>query len=107
MSLLDLKAGFHNVPLTYETSLKVSFVCHKGRYKWLRMPFGLQEAPAHFQMVMESILGEDLPVSVYLDDIGLRGNDLDLLLQQTLEAIRRLAAAGCMLNLGKSVIGTT
>ena len=60
---------------------------------------------------MESILGRpgetSLPVSIYLDDIGLRGDDMDQLLADSVTAIGRLAEAGCMINLAKSVIGTT
>ena len=60
---------------------------------------------------MESILGcngeSHLPISVYLDDIGVRGNHLDQLLDDTATTIERLTLAGCMINLSKSVVGTT
>ena len=46
-------------------------------------------------------------MSIYLDDIGLRGDDMDQLLADSVTAIGRLAEAGCMINLAKSVIGTT
>ena len=82
--MVDLKAGFHNVLLDYETSLMMTFVTHMGKFRWLRMPFGLQNAPNHFQWVMESILHEEgtekLPTNIYLDDVGLKGDDLDILL---------------------------
>ena len=41
LSVVDLKAGYHNIPLTPATQLKVCFNTHRGKYKWLRMPFGL------------------------------------------------------------------
>ena len=47
-SLIDLKAGYHNIPFDPETNKYAIFTCHKGKYKWLRMPFGLTNAPAHF-----------------------------------------------------------
>ena len=67
MSLLDLKAGFHNVPLDEGTQLKTVFTTPLGRYKWLRMPFGLTQAPAHFQWVMRQVLGDEF--NIYLDDV--------------------------------------
>ena len=82
--MVDLKAGFHNVSLDYKTSLMTTFVTHMGKFRWLRMPFGLQNAPNHFQWVMESILHEEgtekLPTNIYLDDVGLKGDDLGILL---------------------------
>ena len=41
VSLIDLKAGFHNIVMDKEASYYSMFVCHRGKYRWLRMPFGL------------------------------------------------------------------
>jgi hypothetical protein len=106
---VDLKAGYHNIPLTEETQLKVCFNTHRGKFKWLRMPFGLQNAPAHFQWVMETILNDPeaerkLPTNIYLDDVGVKGDSIPSLLSDTVAAIARLAGAGLMVNLSKSVI---
>lgn len=73
------------------------------------MPFGLQNAPAHFQWVMETILNKDypghqIPTNIYLDDVGVKGNEVRPLLDDTIEAIVRIARAGLMVNLTKSVI---
>ena len=56
---------------------------------------------------MESVLrgGPDdrpLPVVVYLDDIAVYGDTQEEVLEDTLEAVKRLAAASFMLNLRKS-----
>lgn len=58
-------------------------------------------------MVVEDVLrGKDgereLPVVVYLDDIAIFGDDQEQVLEDTLEAIRRLTEAGFMINLKKS-----
>ena len=55
-SLIDLKAGYHNIPFDPDTNKYAIFTCHKGKFKWLRMPFGLTNAPAHFQWAMEDII---------------------------------------------------
>ena len=68
---------------------------------------GLTQAPAHFQFVVESVLhGEPgnhpLPLLVYFDDIAMYGDTQEKVPDDTLEAIKQLAAAGIMLNLHKS-----
>ncbi len=51
---------------------------------------------------MEAVLGTDLPLTVYLDDIAVYGDDPDQVLADTAEAMKRLAEAGFMINLKKS-----
>ena len=41
VSLIDLKAGFHNIVFEEVSSYKSTFTCHMGKFRWLRMPFGL------------------------------------------------------------------
>ena len=57
-------------------------------------------------MVEDVLKGEagerQLPVVVYLDDIAVHGDEEGQVLEDTLEAIRRLARAGFMINLSKS-----
>ena len=55
-SLVDLKAGYHNIPFDSETAPLATFTCHRGKFQWTRMPFGLTNAPAHFQHCMETII---------------------------------------------------
>ena len=106
VSMIDLKAGFHNIPFEKESSYLSTFVTHRGRYRWLKMPMGLTQAPAHFQFVVESVLNKPgerrLQVVVYLDDIAVFGDDPAQVLADTEEAIRRLAEAGFMINMKKS-----
>ena len=80
VSMIDLKAGFHNIPFENESSYDCTFVTHRGKFRWLRMPMGLTQAPAHFQYVVEDVLKgnpgkRQLPVVVYLDDITVYGDN--------------------------------
>jgi hypothetical protein len=47
-STIDLKAGFHNVPIQPSTVTWFGFVTQDGTFEWTRMPFGAKGAPAHF-----------------------------------------------------------
>ena len=71
-STLGLKSGYWQVELEEEAKLLTAFTMGPlGFWECERMPFGLTYAPATFQRLMESCLGE-LNLSwciIYLDDI--------------------------------------
>ena len=70
-SSLDLFAGFHEVPLALDSREKTAFITRNGQYEYLRMPFGLCNAPSTFQRMMNDILAEVVGkfVTVYVDDV--------------------------------------
>ena len=47
-SQLDIKAGFHNVPIAEEKRRWLGIATQDGLYEWCRMPFGPKGSPAHF-----------------------------------------------------------
>ncbi|GFX37944.1 retrovirus-related Pol polyprotein from transposon 17.6 [Trichonephila clavipes] len=71
MSTLDLRAGYHQVKVHVEDQDKTAFVCPFGTYRFLRMPYGLHNAPATFQRLMNRFCNglEDILALPYLDDI--------------------------------------
>ena len=74
-STLDLKSGYWQIKVKESDIPKTAFVCHKGLYEFVRMPFGLCNAPAIFQRVMEAVLHDLIGVAcfVYLDDVVVFG----------------------------------
>ena len=68
-STLDLRAGYHHIGLTSDSIPKTAFTSPFGKYKYVKVPFGLAQAPAYFQELMTGVL-KDLPFAMaYLDDI--------------------------------------
>ncbi|GFW28333.1 transposon Tf2-11 polyprotein [Trichonephila clavipes] len=68
ISTIDLKSGYHQVNDNPADRDKTTFVCPFGTYRFKRMPFGLKNAPATFQRLMD-IFRRGLPVLAYLNDI--------------------------------------
>ena len=70
-SSLDLKSGYHQILLDPDSRDKTSFSTHMGSFRFKRLPFGLQNAPSSFQMLMSEVfhgLGFKF-VIYYLDDV--------------------------------------
>lgn len=70
-SKLDLQSGYWQIRIAEEDIPKTAFRTRYGHFEWKVLPFGLTNAPATFQALMNNILRPYLDrfVVVYLDDI--------------------------------------
>ena len=55
-SVLDMASGYHQIALKPEHKEKTAFSCHRGHFQFIKMPFGLNIAPATYQRCIDVIL---------------------------------------------------
>jgi len=77
-SVFDLASGFHQIPMSEADAPKTAFSTPFGHYEYKRMPFGLKNAPATFQRLMDRVLSglQGIELFVYLDDIVIYASSL-------------------------------
>lgn len=70
-TILDMVQGYHQIPIRPADRHMTAFLVYGGTYCWIRVPFGLCNAPATFQRHIHQILRPYLDkfVTAYLDDI--------------------------------------
>ena len=72
-SKLDAKNGFRSIHMDTPSSYLTTFNTHKGRYRFLRMPFGLKMSQDVFQMRMDNITERLAGIIVIHVDICILG----------------------------------
>ena len=70
-SKINLKSGYHQVPIKQTNVWNNSFKSKEGLFEWLVLPFGLTNSPTTFMILMDDILRSftNSFLVVYLDDI--------------------------------------
>ena len=100
---LDLCSGYWQVELKEEDRYKTAFCTRSGLYQFKVMSFGLCNAPATFERLMETILRglQWRECLVYLDDIIIFGKTFDETLSRLSHVFDRIQDANLKLNPSK------
>ena len=66
-----MASGYNQIAIKPEHREKTAFSCHRGHFQFIKMPFGLNNAPATYQRCIDVILMglKGIDCLVYLDDI--------------------------------------
>ncbi|XP_049275515.1 uncharacterized protein LOC119372299 isoform X3 [Rhipicephalus sanguineus] len=104
-SRLDTNSGFHQIPLDDSTSRICTFSTPFGRYRFLRLPFGISSASEVFQKTLNEIF-EGLPgVKIYVDDILVWGSSVEEHNERLKSVLLAAQLAGLTFNPEKCSIG--
>lgn len=102
-SSLDMRSGYWQIPVAEHDKPKTAFATPDGLYEFNVMPFGLCNAPATFERMIDTVLrGLKWKTCLcYLDDIIIFSRDFDDHLTRLTEILSSLRNAGLKLNTQK------
>ncbi|UYV77347.1 hypothetical protein LAZ67_15000588, partial [Cordylochernes scorpioides] len=106
-SSMDLQSGYWQIDLEESDREKTAFITPDGLYEFKVMPFGLCNAPATFERMMDGLLkGLRWTICLcYLDDIVVFSDDFEEHLRRLQLVLGCLRKAGLCLNPGKCRFG--
>lgn len=99
---IDLLTAYFQIPLTDRAQEVSTFVTPDGLYKFKVMPFGMVNAPASFQRLINTIIHDIPQCHAYLDDIVVFSNNFNDHLHQLKLLFQKLKQANLTINLVKS-----
>jgi transposase InsO family protein len=99
-STFDLRSSYHQVKVADEDMDKTAFICPRGQFRFRTMPFGLCNAGATFQRLMDLVMsGLNLNICLcYLDDIIAYSTTTEEHLRRLRTILERLRKAGLKLK---------
>ena len=102
-SKIDLRSGFHQIPLDLESSYLTTFITPYGRFRYLRLPFGIASASEIFQRRMHEVLQGMDGVAVQQDDVCVGGENDEKHDTRLKDVMHRLEKLGAELSHHKCV----
>ncbi|KAL0421023.1 UNVERIFIED_CONTAM: hypothetical protein Slati_3125200 [Sesamum latifolium] len=91
--MMDASQGYHQIMLALEDWKKVSFITSEGTFCYVAMPFGLKNAGATYQRLVDKIFHPQIGrnIEVYVDDMLVKSKKAADLkdLEETLSVLRK------------------
>ena len=100
MSTLDLQSGYYQVEVALEDRDKTCLISPFGTFRFKRMPFGLRNAPATFQRLINRFKSgiPDICILAYLDDVIICSGSFEEHLKDLDKVLKRLTLFQLRLN---------
>ncbi|XP_045030439.1 uncharacterized protein K02A2.6-like [Daphnia magna] len=98
---LDTAQGFYQIPLSEESSYLCTMATPRGRYRFLRMPFGLKSTPEVYLHTMSELFGDLTGVITYFDDFLVTGESMEELQTNLRQVLTRCRQHNLKLQLKK------
>ncbi|MBW0523025.1 hypothetical protein O181_062740 [Austropuccinia psidii MF-1] len=106
-SMYALK-GFHQNFLTPKSKKLLRIITHCGMYEYLRMPFGIKNAPSHYQRMMNTIFPTELSEVwhiIYIDDIIICSDSWSLHIERLARVLNKVSEVNMKISLKKCNFG--
>ena len=103
-SVIDLKAGFNQIPMDPAEVPKTAVITPFGLFEWLQMPFGLMNSCCMFQRKMHEVLGESPFIFCYVDDMLVASRTIQEHKVHLREVFNCLRWAQLTVNIDKSTL---
>ena len=97
-STFDMQSGYYHMVLSEKSRPKSAFVSAYGKWEFKRCPFGLAQAPAYFQRLVNEVLSGLTFAFGYLDDILIFSPDMETHLKHLRVLFERLRSADLKLK---------
>ena len=106
-STLDLQSGYWQLPVSPDDREKTAFCLGPGMglFQFCRMPFGLTGAPSSFQRLVGSVLRGLHFITIYLDDVLVHCENMEMHRLHLQAVFHHLKSAGLTLRGRKCHIG--
>ncbi|MBW0551236.1 hypothetical protein O181_090951 [Austropuccinia psidii MF-1] len=101
---MDALKGFHQNSLAPKSKKLLRIITHCGIYEYLRMPFGIKNAPSHYQRMINTIFPTELSegwLIIYIDDIIICSDSWSLHLERLARVLNKSAEVNMEITLKK------